>query len=107
MSEEPNEIASQGEYESSSRNTVAIGVALLLLGFAAGAIAAALMTPKSGKQLRRSLRRKLDDARDAVGDLTEQAGDWVGKGSDLADKASDWADRAKERVAPLAKKFQS
>src|SRR6516165_5144915 len=71
MSEEPNEIASQGEYEPSSRNTVAIGVALLLLGFAAGAIAAALMTPKSGKQLRRSLRRKLDDARDAVGDLTE------------------------------------
>ena len=70
-------------------------------------IAAALMTPKSGKQLRRSLRRKLDDARDAVGDLTEQAGDWVGKGSDLADKASDWADKAKERVAPLAKKFQS
>lgn len=107
MSEEPNEIASQGEYESSGRNTVAIGVALLLLGFAAGAIAAALMTPKTGKQLRRSLRRKLDDARDAVGDLTEQAGDWVEKGSDLADKASDWADKAKERVAPLAKKFQS
>lgn len=107
MSEELNEFAGEGEYEPSGRNTVAIGLALLLLGFAAGAIAAALMTPKTGKQMRRSLKRKLDDARDVVGDWSEQAGDWVEKGSDLADKASDWADKAKERVAPLAKKFRS
>jgi gas vesicle protein len=107
MSEELNDHASEEEYAPSGRNTVAIGVALLLLGFAAGAIAAALMTPKTGKQLRRTLKRKLDDARDTVGEWSEQAGDWVEKGSDLADKASDWADKAKERVGPLAKKFRS
>jgi gas vesicle protein len=96
----------EGEYAPSGRNTVAMGLALLLIGFAAGAISAALMTPKTGRQMRRSLKRRLDDARDAVGDWSDQAGDLVDKGSDLASKASDWADAAKEKVGPLAKKFR-
>ena len=113
MSDDASEFVSEGEYEASGRNTVAFGLALLLIGFAAGAIAAALMTPKTGKQMRRTLKRKLDDARDAVGDWSDQAGDWVEKGSDLANKASDlankaseWADTAREKVAPLAKKMR-
>ena len=53
MSDDANEFVSEGEYEPSGRNTVAFGLALLLIGFAAGAIAAALMTPKTGKQMRR------------------------------------------------------
>jgi gas vesicle protein len=106
MSDDANEFVSEGEYEPSGRNTVAFGLALLLIGFAGGAIAAALMTPKTGKQMRRSLKRKIDDARDAMGDLSDQAGDWVEKGSDLANKASEWADAAKDRVAPLAKKVR-
>ena len=101
------EVVSQGEYEPSGSNTVVIGLALLFIGFAAGAIAAALMTPKTGKQMRRELKRKADGLRDKVEDWSEQAGDWVDKGSELAGKASDWADAAKERVAPLAKKFRS
>src|ERR1017187_2685803 len=106
MSDE-TEVVSQGEYEPSGSNTVVIGLALLFIGFAAGAIAAALMTPKTGKQMRRELKRKADGLRDRVEDWSEQAGDWAEKGSDLAAKASDWADAAKERVAPLAKKFRS
>jgi gas vesicle protein len=106
MSDDASEYVSEGEYEPSGRNTVAFGLALLLIGFAAGAIAAALMTPKTGKQLRRQLKRKLDDAREVMDDWSEQAGGWVEKGSDLANKASEWADAAKERVAPLAKKIR-
>ena len=106
MSDDANEFVSEGEYEPSGRNTVAFGLALMLIGFAAGAIAAALMTPKTGTRMRRQLKRKLDDARDAMGDWSEQAGDWADKGSDLANKASDWADAAKEKVAPLAKKMR-
>lgn len=105
--EDANEFVAEGDYEPSGRNTAVLGFALLLIGFAAGAIAAALMTPKTGKQMRRSLKRKLDDARDSMDDLREQAGDWVDKGSDLANKASDLADKAKARVAPLARKFRS
>jgi gas vesicle protein len=106
MSEELDELVSEGEYRSSGNNTLIAGLALLLVGFAAGAIAAALMTPKTGKQMRRELRRKADDLRDRVEDWSEQASDWAEKGSDLAGKASDWADAAKEKVAPLAKKFR-
>ncbi|HEX8799523.1 MAG TPA: YtxH domain-containing protein [Terriglobales bacterium] len=106
MSDDGSEFVREGEYEPSGRNTVAFGLALLLIGFAAGAIAAALMTPKTGKQMRRTLKRKLDDARDAMGEWSEQAGDWAEKGSDLANKASDWADAAKEKVAPLAQKIR-
>ena len=105
MSDDAKEFVREGEYEPSGRNTVAFGLTLLLIGFAAGAIAAALMTPKTGKQMRRTLKRKLDDARDTLGDWSEQAGDWVEKGSDLANRASDWAEAAKQRVAPLAKKI--
>jgi gas vesicle protein len=83
-----------------------LGFALLLLGFAAGAIAAALMTPKTGKQMRRELKRKAGDLLERVEDWTEQAGDWAEKGSDLAGKAQDWAATAKSRVEPLAKKFR-
>jgi gas vesicle protein len=106
MSEDANEFVAEGEYEPSG-SSVATGFALLLIGFAAGAIVAALMTPKTGKQMRRHLKRTADDLRDKVGDWSDQAGDWVEKGSGLADKASEWADAAKEKVGPLAKKFRS
>ena len=75
------------------------GLAMLLIGLAAGALIALLLTPRTGKQMRKTLRRKYEDARDAMDDLGEQASDWIDKGSDLADKA-------KSKVAPLAKQFQ-
>ena len=106
MSDDAKEFVSEGEYEASGRNTVGLGMALLLIGFAAGAIAAALMTPKTGKQMRRELKRKLDDAREAMDDWSDQASDWIERGSDWADKASDWADKAKSRVEPMRKAFR-
>jgi len=119
MSDEMSDCAS-GEYRSSDRSAWTLGLALLCLGLAAGAITALLMAPQSGKQLRRQLRRKYEDAKDVVDDWGEQASDWIEQGSDwaekatsgwsekatdLADKASDWrskavdwADKAKSRV---------
>lgn len=104
--EEVDQFVAEGEYEPSGRNTAAIGFALLLIGFAAGAIAAALITPKTGKQMRRSLKRKLDDVRDSVEDWSEQAGDIRDRASEFAGKAQEWAGAAKEAVGPLAKKFR-
>jgi len=94
------------DYESSGRN-VALGFAFLLIGFAAGAIAAALMTPKTGRQMRRELRRKLENAREVMEDWSEHADDLRERASDLAEKAGEWAEVAREKVAPIAKKFQS
>ena len=106
MSDDANEFVSEGEYEPSGRNTVAFGLTLLLIGFAAGAMAAALMTPKTGKQMRRELRRKIEDAREAMDDWSEHADDLRGRASDLAEKAGEWAGAAREKVAPFAKKFR-
>ena len=107
MSDDENEFVTEGDYEASGRNTVAFGLAILLIGFAAGAIAAALMTPKTGKQMRRSRKRTVDNLRDTVDDWSEQAGDLVNKGSDLADKASAVTYAVGEKVGPIAKKFRS
>ena len=75
------------------------GLAMLLIGLAAGALIALLLTPQTGKQMRKTLRRKYEDARDMVEDFSDQAGDWIDKGSDLADKA-------RSKVEPLAKQFR-
>jgi gas vesicle protein len=75
------------------------GLTMLLIGLAAGALIALLLAPQTGKQMRKTLRRRYEDARDAAEDLSDQASDWIDKGSELADKA-------KSKVAPLAKPFQ-
>ncbi len=94
MSDEMNDFASSGEYRGSGS-----GLTMLLIGLAAGALIALLLTPQTGKQMRKTLRRKYEDARDAMDDLGDQAGDWI-------DKGSEWADKAKTKVAPLAKQFR-
>jgi gas vesicle protein len=98
MTEENSEFVGQGEYRASEKN-ISLGLTMLFVGLAVGALTALLLAPKSGKQMRRALRRKYEDARDAVEDLGEQASDWVEKGSE-------WAEQAKSRVAPLAKQFR-
>jgi gas vesicle protein len=57
------------------------------LATAAGAVIALVLAPQSGKQTRRSLRRKYEDAREAVEDLGERASDWIDKSAELADRA--------------------
>ncbi len=98
MNDETNDFGGQGEYRSSEGN-VGVGLTLLFVGLALGALTALLLAPKTGKQMRRSLRRKYEDAREAVEDFSDQAGDWI-------DKGSEWAEKAKSRVAPLSKPFQ-
>jgi gas vesicle protein len=98
MDERNPEFTSEGEYRSSNSN-LSLGLALLFVGLAAGAVTALLLAPKTGKQMRKTLRRKYEDARDVMDDMQDQASDWI-------DKGSDWADKAKSRVAPLAKNFR-
>ena len=98
MTDELSDFAREGEYRSSESN-VGTGLTLLFIGLALGALTALLLAPKTGKQMRRTLRRKYEDAREAVEDLSDQAGDWI-------DKGSDWADKAKSRVEPLTKRFR-
>jgi gas vesicle protein len=85
-------------------NQVGTAITFLLIGIGAGAIAALLLAPKSGEQLRREIRRKYEDAREAMEDLAEEAKEKV---EEVMERGSDWVDEVGEttrkRVAPLAR----
>ena len=95
-----NDYERYGEYQASDRSGVGTALTFLLIGLGAGALATLLFAPKSGKQIRKILRRKYEDAVDTINDRASQ---WRERGSDLVDKGSTIADAARERVAPFAK----
>jgi gas vesicle protein len=76
----------------------------LLIGIGAGAVAALMLAPKSGEQLRRDIRRRYEDAREAIEDLADEAKERV---EDVLERGSDWVEDVEEttrkRVAPLAR----
>jgi gas vesicle protein len=98
MNDEVREFEPNGEYEESS--SFGMGLTMLFIGLAAGALAALLLAPTTGKQMRRTLRRKYEDARELMDDIGDQAGDWIEKGSE-------WADKAKSKMPPLKRPFGS
>ncbi len=83
-------------YEPSERSSFGMALMFLFIGMGVGAVTALLFAPRTGKQMRRALRRRYEDAREVIDDWTEQAGDVLDKGAGLAS-------RAKDKVAPLAR----
>ncbi len=88
-----------GEYRYSEKSSVPTALTFLFVGVGIGTLIALLFAPKSGRQMRRTIRRKYEDARDVIDDLSEQAGEYV-------DRGREWASTAKDRVAPIAKKMR-
>ncbi len=88
-----------GEYKYSERSGTATALTFLFIGVGIGTIVALLFAPKTGKQMRRTLRRKYEDARDVIDDFSDQAGDYV-------DRGKEWANVAREKVAPIAKRMR-
>lgn len=84
-----------GDYQPVERGTAGVALAFLFIGIGVGTVAALLLAPKTGKQIRRALRRKYEDARDVIEDWTEHAGDAFEKGTN-------WTTSMKEKVAPFA-----
>lgn len=89
-----------GDYQPSERGNIGLAITFLFIGLGAGALSALLLAPKSGKQMRRTLRRKYEDARDVFEDWQDQASDVIDRGSEWASTAKE---TAKEKVAPFAK----
>jgi gas vesicle protein len=96
MNDEASDFESNGEYEESG--SLGLGLTMLFIGMAAGALIALLLAPKTGRQMRRTLRRKYENAREVMEDIGDQAGDWI-------DKGSEWADKAKSKMPPLKRPF--
>lgn len=78
-----------GDYQPSDRSTVGTALTFLLIGLGVGALTALLFAPKTGKQMRRAIRRKYEDTVDAISERTEE---WVDRGAEIATAA-------KEKVA--------
>jgi gas vesicle protein len=98
-----------GRYESSDSSNVGTAITFLLIGLGAGALAGLLLAPKSGKQLRKDLKRGYDDALDTVGDWADDAKDQVRNASDKVrdvasrgvEMAEDLRDTVREKAEPL------
>jgi gas vesicle protein len=88
-----------GDYQPSERSSVGLALTFLFIGLGAGALAALLFSPKSGRQMRRELRRRYEDAREAIDDFAEQAGGVI-------DRGTEWASTAREKIEPIAKKIR-
>ncbi len=97
-----------GKYEVSEHSSGAgTAITFLMIGLGAGALVALLLAPKTGKQMRRELRRKYDDARETLQDWSEDAKDRL---DDFVDRGADWAeelrDVARDKAVPLAKAIE-
>jgi gas vesicle protein len=87
-----------GKYESSD-GTVGTAVTFLLIGLGIGAAVGLLLAPKTGRQLRKDLRRSCDDALGTVSDWTDEARDRFEK---VVEKGSELADELRTKAEPLS-----
>jgi gas vesicle protein len=98
-------IMRSGRYESSEGNGIGTAITFLMIGIGAGALTALLLAPKTGKQLRRDLKRGYQDARETLDDWTEEAKDRVRdvkeRARNVADRGADLAEGIREKVEPL------
>jgi len=70
-----------------------------LIGLGVGAALGLLLAPKSGRQLRRDLRRSYDGALDTVSDWTDEAKD---RFEEAVEKGADFADELRAKAEPLS-----
>jgi gas vesicle protein len=92
----------EGKYEASEQGSVGTAVTFLLIGLGAGTLIGLLFAPKPGKQIRKDLRRRYEDARETIGDWKEEAREVA---EDTLERGAELADEIRDRVTPLAKTF--
>jgi gas vesicle protein len=93
-----------GRYESSEGSEIGTAITFFLIGLGAGALAGLLLAPKSGKQLRKDIRRGYEDAKDAVGEWADDAAESVkGHVREAGERVRDAADRGVEMAEELGK----
>jgi gas vesicle protein len=90
----------EGKYESSEGSTAGTAITFLLIGLGAGTLIGLLFAPKPGKQMRKELRRKYQDARETLDDWKDDAKEAA---DDVMERGAAFADEVRDRVKPLAK----
>lgn len=90
----------EGRYEPDQGSRVGTAITFLLIGLGAGAVVGMLFAPKTGRQMRRDLRRGYEQARDTFDDLKETAREFA---EDAVDRGSEFAEDLRDRVKPLTR----
>jgi gas vesicle protein len=99
-----DENRSEGTYEASERGGgIGTAITFLLVGLGAGALLGMLYAPKPGKQMRKDLRRRYQDACETFDDWTDQARDIA---EEAMERGSDIVDDLRERVGPIARNIR-
>jgi gas vesicle protein len=94
----------EGKYEASDAvSTAGTAIVFLLIGLGAGALLGMMYAPKTGKQMRKDLRRKYDGARETLEDWTEQAKEVA---EEAIERGTEMAEDLRDRVTPLAKNIR-
>jgi len=92
-----------GRYESSESSHIGTAITFLLIGLGAGALAGLLLAPKTGKQLRKDLRRGYEDAKDSIEDWADEAKD---RAREVGERVRDAASRGAEIAEDLRGKVE-
>lgn len=90
----------EGKYESAEPGRVATAITFLLIGLGAGTLIGLLFAPKPGKQMRKELRRRYEDARETIEDWKDEAKDAA---EEVLERGANLAEGLRGRVAPIAK----
>ncbi len=86
-----------GKYQTSGSG-VGTAAAFLLIGVGVGAALGLLLAPKSGRQMRKDLRRSYEDALDTISDWTDEARD---RFEEAVEKGADFTEELRAKAEPL------
>jgi gas vesicle protein len=90
-----------GKYESSEDGgNIGTALTFLLIGLGAGALVGLMYAPKTGRQMRKELRKRYETARETLDDWKDQAREAA---EDAIDRGAEIAEEVRERVTPLTK----
>lgn len=90
----------EGNYEAAEQGRVGTAITFLLIGLGAGTLIGLLFAPKPGKQMRKELRRRYQDARETIEDWKDDAREAA---EEALERGAEMAEELRDRVTPLTK----
>ena len=88
-----------GKYENSG-GSAGTAITFLLIGLGIGAAVGLLLAPKTGKQIRKDLRRSYEDALETISEWSDEAKERFG---DAIERGTEFTEELRERAEPLGK----
>ena len=97
----------KSEFTTRRRNNTFVALGYMIVGLGIGAVAGLLTAPKSGKQLRKDVGRRLEGARDVVEGRLDEARDAMEslgkKTGEIWERGEELAETARRKAEPVAR----